>query len=80
MITVNKKSITFSTMEGNFADKLDYMFGVKSSFLKVEPGYCLLPPNYVYFAKKIRDMKIYEDDIWVVSYPRTGDCDISIIF
>ncbi|KAI4491865.1 hypothetical protein M0804_003257 [Polistes exclamans] len=72
MIIVNKKSITFSTLEGDSADKLDEIYRVKPSFLKVEPGSCLLPPNYVFFAKKIRDMKIYEDDVWIVSHPRTG--------
>ncbi|KAK2575934.1 hypothetical protein KPH14_007296 [Odynerus spinipes] len=69
---MSRKPITFSTVEGDVADKLDHMFGVRPSFFKAEPGNCLLPPHYVFLAKKIRDMEIYEDDVWIISYPRTG--------
>ncbi|XP_066581898.1 luciferin sulfotransferase [Prorops nasuta] len=64
--------ITFSTIEGKVGEKLDEIFGVKSSFLRVNPGLCLLPPQYVFYAKRIRDMQIRDDDVWMVSFPRTG--------
>ncbi|XP_011875827.1 PREDICTED: sulfotransferase 1C2A-like [Vollenhovia emeryi] len=31
-----------------------------------------MPPSYVLYAQKIRDMPVYDDDIWIISFPRTG--------
>lgn len=64
--------LVYKTVDGSVGDKLDRMFGVKSSFLRVEPSNCLLPPEFVLLGSKIRDMNIYSDDVWMVSYPRTG--------
>ena len=65
-------SITYSTVDGSLGQKLDKMFGVKYSFLKVKPGNCLLPPQYVFIGPRIRDLEIRDSDVWLVSYPRTG--------
>ncbi|XP_043265449.1 luciferin sulfotransferase [Colletes gigas] len=69
---MDKKPISFATIEGDVGARLDKMFGVKSSFLRVEPSHCILPPHFVFYGSRIRDMEIYEDDVWMVSYPRTG--------
>ncbi|XP_078051833.1 sulfotransferase 2, partial [Augochlora pura] len=66
------KPITFTTIEGDVGGKLDKIFGVKSSFLRVEPGHTVLPPHFVFYGSRIRDMEIYEDDVWMTSFPRTG--------
>jgi len=71
--TVAKESFVFSTVEDEKGEKLDEMFGVKPSFLRVLPGHCLLPPKIVFYAQKIRDFTVYEDDVWMISYPRTGN-------
>lgn len=71
--TVAKESFVFSTVEDEKGEKLDEMFGVKPSFLKVLPSHCLMPPKIVFYAQKIRDFTVYEDDVWMVSYPRTGN-------
>lgn len=65
-------TLTYSTIDGKYGEKLDRMFDVKNSFIRVEPGRCVLPPHYALFGPKIRDMEIREDDVWMVSYPRTG--------
>lgn len=74
IIAVDKKPFTFTTIESDIGEKLDKMFGVRPSFLKVEKNatHCLLPPQFVFYGMKIRDMEVYEDDVWMVSYPRTG--------
>lgn len=69
---MDKKPITLTTIEGDVGARMDKIFGLKSSFLRVEPSHCLLPPHFVFYGTKIRDMEIYEDDVWMVSYPRTG--------
>lgn len=33
---------------------------------------CVLTSRYSKFADKIRSFEIYSDDIWVLSYPKTG--------
>ncbi|XP_058800482.1 luciferin sulfotransferase-like [Phymastichus coffea] len=65
-------AITYSTVDGELGRKLDKMFGVKYAFLKVKPGNCLLPPQYVFVGPKIRDLEVRENDFWLVSFPRTG--------
>jgi hypothetical protein len=65
-------SISYTTVEDLLGQKLDKMFGVKYSFLRVKPGNCLLPPQYVFIGQKIRDLEVRDSDVWLVSYPRTG--------
>ncbi|XP_031843273.1 sulfotransferase 2 [Nomia melanderi] len=69
---MEKKPITFTTIEGDVGAKLDKIFQVKCSFLRVQPSNCILPPHFVFYGSRIRDMEVYEDDVWMVSYPRTG--------
>lgn len=71
---VSNESIVFSTVDDEKGEKLDEIFGLKPSLLKVQPSGCLLPPKIVFYAQKIRDMPVYEDDVWMISFPRTGEC------
>lgn len=64
----------FSTLDDETGKKLDEVFGVKPSLMKVHPSRCLIPPKFIFYAQKIRDMPVYEDDIWMLSFPRTGEC------
>ncbi|KAG7191123.1 hypothetical protein KM043_007155 [Ampulex compressa] len=69
---MDKKPITFSTIDGDIGKRLNDMYGANPSFLRVQPSGCLFPPQYVFYARKIRDMEVREDDVWLISYPRTG--------
>ncbi|XP_014486777.1 PREDICTED: sulfotransferase family cytosolic 1B member 1-like [Dinoponera quadriceps] len=69
---MDKEPIVFSYLENETKEKLDEMYGVNPAFLRVQPSRCLLPPQFVFYAQKIRDLKVYEDDVWMVSFPRTG--------
>lgn len=33
---------------------------------------CFLPTRYEKFAKEIDEMEVYDTDIWVTSFPKTG--------
>lgn len=33
---------------------------------------CLITKHYVQFANDVRNLKIRSDDVWVVSFPRSG--------
>lgn len=65
--------ITFDRLEGEEAAKLDELFGVKDCLIEVNPGRVLLPPEYQNIGERIVDLKVRPDDIWLVSYPRTGN-------
>ena len=65
-------SMSYTTIDGSVGQKLDKLFGLKYGFLRVNPGNCLLPRQYVFIGPRIRDLEVREDDVWVVSYPRTG--------
>ncbi|XP_076651407.1 sulfotransferase 2 [Halictus rubicundus] len=69
---MEKQQITLSTIDGDIGAKLDKIFGAKPSFFRVQPGNCVLPPHFAFYGSRIRDMEVYEDDVWMVSYPRTG--------
>lgn len=80
IFAVDNKFLNFTTIEGDVGRRLDKMFGVKPSFLRVEPGHCLLPPQFVFHGVNIRDMEIYDDDVWMISYPRTGKIRSNLYF
>ncbi|KAE8751095.1 hypothetical protein FOCC_FOCC002180 [Frankliniella occidentalis] len=39
---------------------------------RVNPGRVIMPPRYQDIGDRIRGLRLSEDDVWVVSYPRTG--------
>ncbi|XP_071557247.1 luciferin sulfotransferase-like [Temnothorax nylanderi] len=69
---MGKGSIVFSTIDDETGEKSDEIFGVKPSLVKVQPSGCLFPAKMIFYAQRIRDMPVYEDDIWMISFPRTG--------
>ncbi|XP_054263438.1 luciferin sulfotransferase-like isoform X2 [Macrosteles quadrilineatus] len=38
----------------------------------VSPPGCVLPENYCNYARRIRNLEVREDDVWVVSFPKCG--------
>uniref|UniRef100_A0A146MEA5 Sulfotransferase family cytosolic 1B member 1 n=4 Tax=Lygus hesperus TaxID=30085 RepID=A0A146MEA5_LYGHE len=65
-------AVTYREVEGQAAATIDNLFGVKHCLIEVNPGACLLPPKYKEMGQRIYDMEVRPDDVWVVSYPRTG--------
>lgn len=64
--------LSFQKVEGEEAEKLDELFGVKDCLIEVNPGRVLMPPDFKEIGERIIDLKVREDDVWLVSYPRTG--------
>lgn len=44
----------------------------KQGVIRVSPSECILPSGFMEIALKIKNFKVYEDDIWVVSFPKCG--------
>lgn len=36
------------------------------------PVHCILPTRYQQFAERIRNLSIYQDDVWIVTFPKAG--------
>ncbi|PSN58317.1 hypothetical protein C0J52_00106 [Blattella germanica] len=70
--TNKRGKLWYSRLEGEDARKLDQMFKRENCLIEVNPGKVLLPPIYEEFGDTIRNMDVRSDDIWLVSYPRTG--------
>lgn len=65
--------IKYENLEDKFAKRLDDLFGVKDCLIEVNPGKCILPPKYKDLGQRIKNMEVRSDDVWLVSYPRTGN-------
>jgi (2Fe-2S) ferredoxin len=71
--SVCRSGIWYTRLEGQDARKLKKMFNMENCFVEVNPGHMLLPSKYEELADRIRTMEVRPSDVWVVSYPRTGD-------
>lgn len=66
-------SFTRTPLTGKYAKKLDEIFGVPNSFYEYNPGKFVMPPFFMEITQKILDSEVREDDVWLISYPRTGN-------
>ncbi|KAL1140700.1 hypothetical protein AAG570_000630 [Ranatra chinensis] len=53
-------------------DLMDHFRGEKTGFCQVGPQKWLLPAAYAAHAEKYYSMPIREDDVWIITYPRSG--------
>lgn len=38
----------------------------------LKPSHCVLPFKYLQYADRIRNLTVYKDDVWVVTFPKCG--------
>lgn len=66
--------LVYNKVEGPMAIKLETLFGLEDGgLIEVNPGKVLLPPKFKDVAQRILDLEVRPDDVWLVSYPRTGN-------
>lgn len=65
-------AVSCKSLDAVYSEKLDEMFKKKDSFLEFNPGKCLLPELFSDVAQKVLDADVREDDLWFISFPRTG--------
>ncbi|XP_055683255.1 luciferin sulfotransferase-like [Lutzomyia longipalpis] len=51
---------------------LDKLFQRQNCFIEVNPGKVILPKKYNEIGESILDLQVRKDDIFLISYPRTG--------
>jgi hypothetical protein len=53
--------------------KIDRFFGRNdNAFVEVIPGNVILPKEFQDIGQSIVDFEVREDDVWLISFPRTG--------
>lgn len=67
-----RTKLEYVKLVGDDAEKLFTLFGVEGCLVEVNPGRVLLPPKYEEIGERILDLPVLPDDVWLVSYPRTG--------
>lgn len=64
--------IKYDKVDENVLKKLDELFGVENCLIEVNPGNVLLPPKFEEIGERILNLEVRPDDVWLVSYPRSG--------
>ncbi|KAI8115272.1 hypothetical protein FF38_13467 [Lucilia cuprina] len=64
--------LTFKDLDKEIAERIDALFPKKDCFIEVLPGNVILPRKFMEIGESIRNFQTYADDVWLVSYPRTG--------
>ncbi|XP_073814193.1 sulfotransferase 2 [Musca autumnalis] len=65
-------SLVFKELEEEIAKRVDTFYVDKNCFIEVLPGNVIVPRKFMEIGESIRNLKTYSDDVWLVSYPRTG--------
>ncbi|CAH1105251.1 unnamed protein product [Psylliodes chrysocephalus] len=66
------QSVSKKPLEGKWGEITDRHLGIKNALWEFNPGKCLLPSFFENYMQPILDAPIRKDDIWLISFPRTG--------
>lgn len=64
--------VTCVPLEGDIGERLDEFFRRKNGFVEVQPGNVIMPRKYKDICDEIITSRVRNDDVWMISYPRTG--------
>ncbi|EDV43309.1 uncharacterized protein Dana_GF16584 [Drosophila ananassae] len=64
--------LIYRELEADIVRRTNAVFPVKNCFVEVLPDQLIIPRKYVEMGESIRSLPVYEDDVWMISYPRTG--------
>lgn len=66
------KEYSKKPLQGVYGEITDKGIGAKNVLFEFNPGKCMLPDFFENYLENIWNMPVRKDDIWLVSYPRTG--------
>lgn len=46
--------------------------GKENPYIIIQPHDRVLPERYLKYHESIRDLEVYDDDVWVTTYPKSG--------
>jgi len=64
--------ISYQDLNDEAIDYIEKCFSNFNTFIIVNPGNVIMPRKYNEIGQSIIDFKIRSDDVWLLSYPRTG--------
>ncbi|KAJ6635541.1 Luciferin sulfotransferase [Pseudolycoriella hygida] len=64
--------LTYKSLDDSIADRLDSFFNKNNSFIEVNPGNVIMPRLFQDIGDEVLSFNVRQDDVWMVSYPRTG--------
>ncbi|KAL7730395.1 hypothetical protein ACLKA6_016627 [Drosophila palustris] len=64
--------LIYRELDADVVRRTNAIFPAQDCFVEVLPDQLIIPRKYVELGESIRQLPIYEDDVWMVSYPRTG--------
>ncbi|ALC47387.1 St2 [Drosophila busckii] len=64
--------LTYRELDADIVRRTNAIFPVQDCFVEVLPDQLIIPRKFVELGESIRRLPVYEDDVWMVSYPRTG--------
>lgn len=64
--------IKYELHKGVFGELLEKIFDRKDGYVKTNPGNIVMPIKYCEFGDEILKSNVRKDDVWVVSFPRSG--------
>ena len=68
------KGVAIEELEDNEAYKkfIANQHSYKCGFVRLMPYCQLLPKSYIKQAKRIHEFSVYDDDVWISSFPKCG--------
>lgn len=64
--------LTFRELDADIVRRTNAIFPAQDCFVEVLPDKLIIPRKFVELGESIRELPIYKDDVWMISYPRTG--------
>lgn len=62
----------YKLLDDSIADRLDRFYNKTNKFIEVNPGNVIMPMNFRDLGDQIQNFEVHQDDMWMISYPRTG--------
>ncbi|XP_017058596.1 luciferin sulfotransferase-like [Drosophila ficusphila] len=64
--------LIYRDLEADVVRRTNAVFLAQNFWVEVLPDQFIIPRKYVELGESIRSLPVFEDDVWMVSYPRTG--------
>ncbi|XP_037039110.1 sulfotransferase 1C4-like [Bradysia coprophila] len=65
--------LCYELLDDSIADRLDSFYNkTNNNFIEVNPGNVVMPRIYRDIGDQVLNFDVRHDDIWMISYPRTG--------
>lgn len=63
----------YDHLTNGYKEKLEKVFNEENCLVEYNPGNFIMTPKLKDISQPILDFKVRKDDIWMLSFPRTGN-------